>query len=57
MRRTDALAVKIRRGEWQVVALALLLGLAEAARTAPPGTIDDVLALLSIEEREARRGR
>jgi hypothetical protein len=45
-----AMREAIRRGEMERVALRLLLGVAMAARTLPPGTIDDVLALLSATE-------
>jgi hypothetical protein len=48
-----AMRSAIRRGEMERVALRLLLGVAMAARTLPPGTIDDVLALLSRPETEA----
>ena len=41
------LAAAIRRKDWERAALLLLIGLLEAARNAPPGTIDDVLAMLS----------
>jgi hypothetical protein len=55
-----SLAMAIRRKDWERAALLLLVGLLEAARDMPPGTIDDVLTLLSAEpaERaEADRGR
>jgi hypothetical protein len=45
-----ALDRAVRRNDWERVALALLIALAAAARKAPPGTIDDLLALLSGEE-------
>jgi hypothetical protein len=45
-----ALDRAVRRNDWERVALALLIALAAAARNAPPGTIDDLLALLSGEE-------
>jgi hypothetical protein len=45
-----AMRAAIRRNDMERVALRLLLALAEAARRLPPGTIDDVLALLSAEE-------
>jgi hypothetical protein len=48
--QAGALERAVRRNEWERVALALLIALADAARRAPPGTIDDVLALLSDEE-------
>ena len=50
MTQARPLAAAMRRNEWERVALLLLLGVAEAARKAPPGTIDDVLAMLSAEE-------
>lgn len=46
----SALAVAIRRGEWERAGLLLLVAMAEVTRTAPAGTIDDLLALLSDEE-------
>jgi hypothetical protein len=48
--RDGALAVAIRRGEWERAALLLLTGVSVAARAMPAGTVDDVLALLSREE-------
>ena len=50
MTQPRTIAASIRRSEWERVALLLLIGVAAAARKAPPGTIDDVLALLSAEE-------
>ncbi|MBI5285095.1 MAG: hypothetical protein HY874_08390 [Chloroflexi bacterium] len=50
MTQPRTIAASIRRNEWERVALLLLIGVAAAARKAPPGTIDDVLALLSAEE-------
>jgi hypothetical protein len=50
MTQPRTLAASMRRSEWERVALLLLLGVAAAARKAPPGTIDDVLALLSDTE-------
>ncbi len=47
MTQAMTLAAAIRRKEWERAALLLLIGLMEAARNAPPGTIDDVLTLLS----------
>lgn len=49
MTRTTTLATAIRRKDWERAALLLLIGLLEAARNAPPGTIDDVLMLLSLD--------
>lgn len=54
-RRDSALALAIRRDDWELVALLLLHGIASAAREVPPDTIDDVLALLDAEE--SRDGR
>lgn len=45
-----ALGRAIKRNDWERVALALVLALAAATRKAPPGTIDDLLAMLSTEE-------
>ena len=47
-----ALALAIEGGDWERASLLLLIALARAARAAPPGTIDDLLALLS-EDGEA----
>ena len=46
----NPLATAIRRSEWELAALLLLDALAATARAAPPGTIDDVLAVLSDME-------
>ncbi len=56
-RRLDggALALAIDRGEWERVSLYLLLGVAETARAASPGTIDDVIALLADEDPDGDR--
>lgn len=46
----NAMAAAIgRNDDWERIAVCLLLALARAARNAPPGTIDDVLALLDAE--------
>ena len=47
------MARAVRRGEWERLSLYLALAVAQAARSAPQATIDDVLALLSAAE-EAR---
>ena len=52
-RPAGAMARAVRRGEWERLSLYLALAVAQAARTAPQTTIDDVLALLSAAE-EAR---
>ncbi|TAK64569.1 MAG: hypothetical protein EPO22_05670 [Dehalococcoidia bacterium] len=49
MTRTTTLATAIRRKDWERAALLLLIGALEAVRDAPPGTIDDVLMLLSAD--------
>ncbi len=46
----NALALAIRRGEWERAGLLLLMAMADVARAAPAGTVDDLLALLSGEE-------
>jgi hypothetical protein len=57
----DDIALAIERGErgeWERLALYLLLGVSVAASKAPPGTVDDVLALFDAgEERPRRAGR
>ena len=45
-----ALATAIQHSEWEFAALLLLEALAAVSRTVPPGTIDDVLALISETE-------
>ena len=45
-----ALALAIERSDWERASLLLLLAVARAVRSAPPGTIDDVLALISFGE-------
>lgn len=45
-----ALAVAIRRNQWELVVLLLLNAIVDTARAMPPGTIDDVLALISETE-------
>ena len=45
-----ALAQAIQRNEWELAALLLLEALTAVSRTLPPGTIDDVLALISETE-------
>ena len=46
----QVLAAALRRGETERVALALLLGVAAAARSLPDASIDDLLALLSDDD-------
>jgi hypothetical protein len=54
MTHEAALARKIEERDWEFVATALLLAMQSAARRLPPGTIDDVLALISLEREEER---
>jgi hypothetical protein len=54
-RRQGALALAIRRDDWELAALLLLHGIVTAARALPPGAIDDVLALLDAEARREPR--
>lgn len=54
-RRQTALALAIRRDDWELAALLLLHGIVSAAQQLPPGTIDDVLALLDAEASRDRR--
>ena len=49
-RSVPALAVAIRRNELELAALLLLEALASVTRSLPPGTIEDVLALISDTE-------
>jgi hypothetical protein len=51
----SALALAIRRREYERAALCLLAGFAEAWRRLPDGAIDDVLALLASADDDARR--
>ncbi|MEX2245739.1 MAG: hypothetical protein WEC75_03540 [Dehalococcoidia bacterium] len=48
----SALAIAIRRSDWERAALLLLIALAEAARSSPPGTVEDLLALLDTIDAE-----
>jgi hypothetical protein len=47
---SGALALAIERSDWERASLLILLAIARAARSAPPDTIDDVLALISFGE-------
>ena len=49
----NALALAIKRGEWERVGLCLLLGLSLAARETPPETIDRLLELLAGDDAAA----
>ena len=51
-----AMARALRRREYERVALYLALAAAQAARTAPQATIDDVLALFDDGEPDDRAG-
>ena len=53
MRRRDdgeVIAAAMQRGEWERVALALLLGVAIAARSMSDASIDDLLTLLGGDD-------
>ena len=52
-----ALATAIQCSDWELAALLLLDALAAVSRTLPPGTIDDVLALISKTEEADGAGR
>jgi len=55
---TGALAAAVRRDDWERTALLLLVALADALRNAPPGTIEDLLALLaSLDGADGREDR
>jgi hypothetical protein len=45
-----AMALRVRSGDWERIALVLLIGVVRAARDAPPDTIDRLLELLAGEE-------
>lgn len=45
-----ALALAIERSDWERASLLILIAVARAARSIPSGTIDDVLALMSVEK-------
>jgi hypothetical protein len=47
----------IRRQEWELVSLYLLLGIADAAANLPPESLSALLDLLSGEEEEPDAGR
>ena len=46
----NPLATAIRRSEWELASLLLLNALVKTAHASPPGTVDDVLAMLSDME-------
>ena len=46
----EVIAAAMQRGEWERVALALLLGVAIAARSVSDANIDDLLAFLSDDD-------
>ena len=47
---SGTLAGAIARDDWERASLMLLLAVAAAARALPPGTIDDLLALISSDD-------
>ena len=46
----SALAIAIERGEWERIMLHIVVGIAEALRSEPQTTIDDLLTLLEANE-------
>lgn len=53
-----AMSRAVRNREWERLSLYLLIAVARTARAMPPGTVDDVLALLdSPEASDAPRPR
>ena len=52
----SVLAVAIERKNWTLVALCLLLGVADAAARLPPETLEHLLDLLEVPDR-GRSGR
>jgi len=51
----SALAVGIERRDWTLVALCLLLGVADAAAALPPETLERLLDLLEAPPRDRRK--
>lgn len=49
------LAVAVRRKQWDVVSLYLLLGVSEAANRLPPESLEALLDMLASEDKGARR--
>ena len=47
---TSALALAVDRKDWHLVALCLLLGVAEVASRLPPETLERLLDLLEIAD-------
>jgi hypothetical protein len=52
---TATLALALERRAWSLAALCLLLGVADAAATVPPETLDSLLELLERTPRGGRR--
>lgn len=48
-RGPSALALAIERDDWERASLLVLLAFSATVRRMPPGTIDDLLALLSTD--------
>lgn len=53
----SALAVAIRRQQWELAALCLLVGLAEVAERLPADSLSSLLAMLEEGGRPERRRR
>ncbi len=52
----QALALAVRRQHWELVALCLLVGLAQTLERVPPETLPALLALVDPAGSEAGRG-
>jgi hypothetical protein len=48
------LAIAVERQEWTVVALCLLLGVAELASKLPPDAVTGLLELLEVQPRDRK---
>ena len=51
----SALSIAVERREWSLVALCLLLGVADAAARLPPDTLESLIELLEEPSRGKRR--
>jgi hypothetical protein len=50
--KRSLLAVAIERENWELAALCLLYGFVRAVETLPPATVEALLELLQVEERD-----
>lgn len=53
----STLAAAIERRNWELAALCLLVGVAEQAARLPPETLERLLDLLEVADRDAKRSR